>query len=223
MRVATKVIACAVVVLGIIPTSTGHADNGNNGKQPPIPAPKGPIFRVPASGSVTYDANTGAIVSAGARAAAATPDGTVPEWNPSETVTVTRKEFSAKPSIGAARSIKPTNIRPMASASGCATYTWQSGSSLLWGKMSQTYCWNGGWVSYWPQANCWGYSSMYAPSYAYMGCHTSQLYGYGWNQGRTTWDADLCPLWVPLWGACATHDYVHHTYYFSNTGSAWRI
>lgn len=230
-RIISVCLAACTVLLGVIPTSAGAAEHPTD-KQPPIPAPKGPIFRVPASGSVTYDLNTGAIVSEAVRTqnpskgwlySTAVLDEMKDAWNPSETVTVTRKEFSAQPTMGAARSIRQPTNRVSLSASGCATYTWQIGTSLLWGKMSQTYCWNNGWLSYWPAANCWGYSSAYAPSYAYLSCHTSQVYGYGWNQGRTTWDLDLCPAWVPIWGACTVHSYYHNTYYFSNTGSAWKI
>lgn len=170
----------------------------------PIPRPIGPTIHVPATGTVTVNLPT----------PARTP---VNGYSPKDSVTVTP---ASKPSV-APTGRAFTGPSPVRSYSGCYTATFKHGMSLLWAKMSQTFCWSGGWITYYPTADCWGYDGW--PSYNYMGCSTSHLYGQGWNQGRTTWHADLCDLWVPLWGSCLDHDYVNQTWYFAPDGSFFQI
>ena len=115
-------------------------------------------------------------------------------WRPKESVTLSSTSYANKPA-GKGRVV---GVAKMLSPSGCATANLYYGMDALYARFQQTWCWNNGFLSYWPAAQCWGDSSW--PTYEYLGCSTSQTYGDGWNQGRTRWNADLCPLWVPLWG-----------------------
>jgi len=206
----------------------------------PIPTPGGLILETPGQGeSVTIQLP-----------APASQPGQPADWHPTASVTIAgmtqaeavqvqqaNQALAANP---AQSSVKPPSAQSVPSlsavqasletatgsaialaASGCSTAEWYYGMDQLWAKMSQTWCYADGFINYWPAASCWGYDSW--PTYAYLGCSTSQLYGLWWNQGRTTWDADLCPAWVPLWGSCVSHDRVHSTYYFTPDGGAWQI
>lgn len=132
-------------------------------------------------------------------------------WTPTEVITVTAGLPGQLPSTPAS-GLKSSSSSSLRATQSCNTANMYSGTSMLWAKAQQVWCYNGATVTYWPAASCWGYSAWYMPSYAYLGCSNFQQYGAGWNVGRMQWNADLCPGWLPGVGACGSHSYVHHSY-----------
>lgn len=153
------------------------------------------------------------------------------KYNAESTLTITLKSFTdAESSVIAAESqAKPKRsgadgvTSAQRGAAGCWSYTVFAGTNLLHGDGSQTWCGDGSYIYYYPKAPCWGDSSNWVPSYAYLSCDTNALYGEGWNQGRTTFSWDLCPGWVPIWGSCVTHDRPRQTVYATPDGYSWFI
>lgn len=205
MRRKTQWIAAAAAIacLAVTLPSAANAGGGGGGKAP-IPAPKGQVFT---EGTYKVKAKD---------APAGTPD---------DEITITHGPVSQigelTASFGKGLHFVP-KVRPKLLTAGCNTFTVKaSWNSYLWSKMQQVWCYDGTWVTYWPSATCWGDESY--PTYQYLGCSTSQQYGLWWNQGRVTYDADMCPYWVPAWGVCIDHYRIHRNYYFSAYGSAWQI
>ena len=103
----------------------------------------------------------------------------------------------------------------------CWTHWFRSGISALYGQTDVSWCGDGTWVRDHASSNCWGSSSW--PTYHYMGCNNYPRYGVNWNlyQVKTVWD--LCPAWVPIWGACSLHDYPMQEWQYFGNGRASRI
>lgn len=199
---AAAAIAAASILGGSIATASG-------GRDAPAPTPVGPVFKAPAIGkSVTVTLTPTTKI-------AAADSG----WHPTEEVTTTRSTYTPPPAGSV--TVKLTTAAAATAVSGCNTGKVKVGMSLLWASMSQTWCYANGYINYWPAAYCTGYDNY--PTYNYEGCSTSQIYGYGWNQGRTYWHASNCYVYIPLWGACTARDTYNRTYYYAPNGSWFQI
>jgi hypothetical protein len=109
-------------------------------------------------------------------------------------------------------------------ASGCWNWWFRYGTSHRYGQTDVTWRGDGTWVTY-STSTCWGYNSAY-PTYKYLGCTLSTAYGHPYpNEHWNVYDVwtlwNLCVVWVPVWGSCATHDYPKLKYRFGGGGGVW--
>ncbi|MBB5866637.1 hypothetical protein F4553_000016 [Allocatelliglobosispora scoriae] len=101
----------------------------------------------------------------------------------------------------------------------CWNHSWWVGwYDVLRGQNDVTWCANGT-ITY-TYANCWGYDGGY-PSYEYLGCTNSGSYGVGYMTWNLWTQIRLCPLWIPLWGACASDDNFERSYQYGWLGQIW--
>lgn len=215
-----RLLTIAAVSAAAIFVGTGVATAATPaGKIAPVPTPAGQVFTAPTmiGQSTTYNVRSSTTVAKTTAADGTTTTKSIPV---TETVTMTRTAM--RPSPVGALTVKAA-ATTAAAASGCVTATF--GRTLAFGlvdmHMRQTWCFGNGFLSYWPPADCWG--ATHQPTYHFENCNTSQIYGYGWNQGRTSVHASVCTAYVPWAGACFGREYWNNTYYFSSWGAAWRL
>ena len=221
-----RLVGFVAVMLCIAP-SVGFAASvaASGGGSAPVPPAAGGIkFQVDANGRTKrYTQHVTLAQASASLSGKRNPPG--PAAAPMEEITISKASITQLPkltrSLGASLSYRPQALAGSTPPS-CNTFNIkESWNSLLWAKLTQTWCYDGKFVVYWPASYCWGGDKY--PTYSYNGCSTSQLYGLYWNQGRVTWDADMCPYWVPFWGTCLSHYRVHANFYFAPNGAAWRL